>query len=596
MAFDPAKYLAESSQFDPNAYLGITPNQGPVIGNERGMTPPPEQTSSVMDKLKAIYEVPATIGSGIVAPFLGVGKGIIENIQKGTNERVDRPELAQEFTYEPTSPVSQDILQSMGKTLESAKIPAYVPGGGQLARATNQASKVVSPVIKPLVKSSYGEFKQTVEPTIANLLRQREQSVLSGVGSAEVPEVAQRTKMAESLRVPVKLSKGEATRDLGQQAFEAETPKAYPEVGKPLLEAKAGRNEAILQNFDAFVDATGKEAYGLRATGKIVDDALVNASNKAKKQINDAYEVARSAGETAELVDVTPVQKFLSGLEAESINAPIIKSAEIKLNNLAKNGKVSINDLEEIRKMVNRLSGDTKSNMEYGRQINQAIDTATEKVGGQLYKEARALRAKYAREFENVGAVDKLLSKKPGTTDRSVALEDVFGHSILNGSLDDVRNIGRTLKKAGPEGEQAWKELQGQTIEHIKDQVTRNIETDSFGNPVVSAAKFKSVVRELDQDGKLDYIFGKKGAQEIRDLLETTILVNSPVKGAVNTSNSASAIIRAMDKIKSSPLGKLPGVEAITDYGTKKAIQKQVEESLNFDPNAVAKELRKGAK
>lgn len=166
----------------------------------------------------------------------------------------------------------------------------------------------------------------------------------------------------------------------------------------------------------------------------------------------------------------------------------------------------------------------------------------------------------------------------------------------MNGSLDDVRNIGRTLKKAGPEGEQAWKELQGQTIEHIKDQVTRNIETDSFGNPVVSAAKFKSVVRELDQDGKLDYIFGKKGAQEIRDLLETTILVNSPVKGAVNTSNSASAIIRAMDKIKSSPLGKLPGVEAITDYGTKKAIQKQVEESLNFDPNAVAKELRKGAK
>jgi hypothetical protein len=232
--------------------------------------------------------------------------------------------------------------------------------------------------------------------------------------------------------------------------------------------------------------------------------------------------------------------------------------------------------------------------MLYGKQINSLIDSTTETAGGQLYKDARALRAKYAREFENIGAVDKLLSKKPGTSDRSVALEDVFSHSILNGSLDDVRNIGKTLKKAGPEGEQAWKELQGQTIEHIKDQVTRNIDTDTFGNPVVSPAKFKAIVRELDQDGKLDYVFGKKGAQEIRDLLETTILVNKPVKGAVNESNTASVLIRAMDKIKGSPLGKIPGVGAVTEYGTKQGVKKQVEEALNFDANAVAKELRKG--
>lgn len=592
MAFDPAKYLAESTGFDPNVYLGVNPNQGPVVGNERAIQPVPEQPSSAIDKLKALYEVPATVLSGVAAPFLGAGKGIIQNIQQGTNERVDRPELAQEFTYQPTSPVSQDILSGMGSTLEAAKIPAYVPGGGQLSRALI-ATKGTLPTNIPNLPSYQAMKSKGAD--IASLLRQREESSLSGAGSAQVPEINQRIQLAEGLRVPVKLSKGQATRELGQQAFEAETPKAYPEIGKPLVQAQAARNEAILQNFDSFVDATGKESYGLRATGKVVDDALVNASNKAKKDINNAYEVARQAGETAELVDVTPVQKFLSGLEAESINAPIIKSAEIKLNSLAKDGKVSINDLEEIRKMVNRLSGDTKSNMEYGRQINGLIDSTTEQVGGELYKEARKLRSQYAKQFENVGVVDKLLSKKPGTSDRSVALEDVFSHSILNGSLDDVRNIGRTLKKAGPEGEQAWKELQGQTIEHIKDQVTRNIDTDSFGNAVVSPAKFKSIVRELDQDGKLDYVFGKKGAQEVRDLLETTILVNAPVKGAVNQSNTASAIIRAMDRIKESPLGRIPGVSAVTEYGTKQGIKKQVEESLNFDPNAVAKELRKGA-
>ena len=565
---------------------------GPYLGGDRPAPIPEQPKVSAIDRLKALYEVPATVATSAVAPFLGVGKGIVENIQKGTNERVDRPELAQQFVYEPTSPVSQDILESMGKTFEAAKIPAYVPGAGQLGRAAT-ATKGTLPTNIPNLPS-YNQFKQTVQPSIANLLRQKETSALSGVGSAEVPEVAQRVQLAQNLRVPIKLSKGQATRELGQQAFEAETPKNYPDVGKPLVQAQAARNEGILQNFDAFVDATGKESYGLRATGKIVDEALVNASNKAKKEINDAYKLARDAGETAELVDVTPVQKFLSGLEAESINAPIIKSAEVKLNSLAKNGKVSINDLEEIRKMVNRLSGDTKSNMEYGRQINQLIDSTTEQVGGQLYKDARALRAKYAKEFENIGVVDKLLSKKPGTSDRSVALEDVFSHSILNGSLDDVRNIGKTLKKAGPEGEQAWKELQGQTIEHIKDQVTRSIDTDSFGNPVVSPAKFKAVVRELDQDGKLDYVFGKKGAQEVRDLLETAIAVNAPLKGAANYSNTASALIRALDRIGGTPLGKIPGFGAVSEYATKQAVKKQVKEALEFNPADVAKELRKG--
>lgn len=560
----------------------------PYVGGDRPAPIPQEPKPTALDYAKAVYEVPATIVSGAAAPFVGAAKGIVQNIRQGTNERIDRPELAQEFTYQPTSPVSQSILESVGKVLDTTKIAPVT--GLNVAPAVSQAAQFAPPVV-----SAIRPGIQQATSRLAGALRKEPVSTMSGVGAAEVPEAVNRVAMAEQLRVPVKLSKGQATRDLAQQQFEIETAKNYPEsVGKPLIQAQAQRNENILQNFDSFVDATGKEGYGLRATGKIVDDALVNASKKAKTEINNAYQMARDAGETAELVDVTPVQKFLSGLEAESINAPIIKSAEVKLNSLAKDGKISINDLEEIRKMVGNLSGSTPTNMLYGKQINRLIDSTTEAAGGQLYKDARALRAKYAREFENVGVIDKLLSKKPGTTDRSVALEDVFSHSVLNGSLDDVRAIGRTLKKAGPEGEQAWKELQGQTIEHIKDQVTRSIDTDAFGNPVVSPAKFKAVVRELDQDGKLDYVFGKKGAQEIRDLLETTIAVNAPLKGAANYSNTSSAIIRALDRIQQTPLGKLPGFGAVSEYATKQAVKKQVEKSLEFNPSDVAKELRKG--
>lgn len=623
MAFNPDLYLkaqreqgdisARARGFDPDAYLGgadrgniINTDVPTVVGTRpNAVNPQPEQTPrTVADYAKAFLEVPATIATGAVAPFIGVGAGMIENMRQGTNQRVDRPELAQRFTYEPTSPVSQDVLSDLGGALEASKLPAYIPALGTTAKATQQASRTTAPMVRGNLPS-FDQATQAVKtaPTrIAELLREREAPVLSGVGAAEVPEAVQRVQLAQGLRVPVPLTKGQATRDLGLQQFEAETIKRYPsDVGQPLIQAKLNQNERILQNFDAFVDATGAEKAGefnLREVGKVVDSALVNQANKAKKQISDSYKLAREAGETSELVDVTGVQNFLNGLEAEAINAPIITSAKMKLEKLAPNGQVSLNDLEEVRKMVNALSGDTPSNMAFGKQIKDQIDTTTVGKGGDLYQQARKLRENYAREFENVGYIDKLLSKKAGTSDRAVALEDVFDHSIMNGSLDDVRAIGRTLKKAGPEGEQAWRELQGQTIEQMKAAVTKNIQRDQAGNPIVSPKQLDTFVKNLDADGKLDYLFGKKGAQEIRDLRDTAITVYSPVAG-INQSNTASALTQALDRIRGSALSKLPmGVGSLYEVGAemaeKKKLGKQVQESLEFNPNDLAKQLRKG--
>jgi hypothetical protein len=577
-----------------------------VVGSRpNAVNPQPAQAPRTLpDYAKALYEVPATVLTGAVAPFIGVGAGMVENLREGTNKRVDRPELGQRFTYEPTSPVSQDVLGSMGEALTAAKIPAYVPTIGTAARATQQTARTTAPLASGNLPS-FNQATQAVKPAVNRLvdaLREQDTPNLSGVGAAVVPDVQNRVALAQGLRVPVPLRKGQATRELGQQQFEAEMAKTYPkDVGRPIIESNLNQNERILQNFDAYVDATGAQKAGefnLREVGKVVDSALVNQANKAKKQVSDAYKLAREAGEDAELVDVKGVQSYLNGLEAESINAPIIKSAKMKLDNLAKGGQISLNELEEVRKMVNSLSGDTPSNMAFGKQIKDQIDLTTVGKGGELYQKARKLRENYAREFENVGYVDRLLSKKAGTSDRAVALEDVFDHSIMKGSLDDVRAIGRTLKKAGPEGEQAWRELQGQTIEQMKAAVTKNIQRDEGGNPIVSPKQFDTFVKNLDADGKLDYIFGKKGAQEIRDLRDTAITVYSPVAG-INQSNTASALTQALDRIRGSALSKLPmGVGSLYEVGaemaTKKKLGKQVQEAVDFDPKALSKELRKG--
>jgi hypothetical protein len=574
----------------------IQPDVPLVASQMPKQIPIEEPQTSITDKLKALYEVPATIGSGIVSQpasmLYGAGRSALEGVMQG---QMPNPQARDEYyrqarqatQFQPTSPASINALESIGGALETSKLPPYVGNIGAIPSAI-KAGNVAKPAVQEAI--------QTVKPTLANALR-KEAPTMAGVGAAEVPEAAVRTQMAQQLRVPVELSKGQALRDLGQQKFEIETPKNFPELGKPLVEAQAKRNDAILQNFDAFVDATGKQTYGLRETGRVVDKALVGAANKAKQEINAAYTAARDAGETQQPVGYAPLKTYIDE-QTPTVKrklAPIISAVdeEIKRNDPSnKTGQISINSLEDIYQFINKNYEPGTVGETHAKAMKNIINQMTEGQGGELYQEARKLRTKYGREFENVGYVDKLLRTKPGTTDRSVAFEDVFDHSILNGSLDDVRAIGMTLKKAGPEGQQAFKELQGQTIQYIKDKVSQSVDVDSFGNPVVSPAKFKSVVTQLDQDGKLDYIFGKSGAQEIRDLLETTINVNAPLKGAANYSNSASAIIGALDKIGAI---RIPGVSQIAGYAAKKgkeaALNKQIQESINYNPMAEA--LRK---
>lgn len=567
----------------------------PLVASQMPKQVPIEEPKTTMaDKLRALYEVPATIGSGMVAQPVGAAYGAYRGItgpktpQAMQEAQQAGSQLAQKLQYQPTSPASVGALESIGGALETAKIPPYLGNIGAIPSAL-QAGNVARPAMQ--------QTMQTARPVVSNMAQAlRKEAPMVGVGAAEVPEAAVRSQIAQQLRVPVDLSKGQALRDLGQQKFEIETPKNFPEIGKPLIEAQAKRNDAILQNFDAFVDATGKETYGLRETGRVVDKALVGAANKAKAEINAAYTAAREAGETQQPVGYAPLKAYIDE-QTPTVKrklAPIISAVdeEIAKNDPKKLGQVSINNLEDIYQFINKNYEPGTVGEGHAKAMKNIINQMTEGQGGELYQKARKLRTKFGREFENVGYVDKLLRTKPGTTDRSVAYEDVFDHAILNGSLDDVKAIGMTLKKAGPEGQQAFKELQGQTIQYIKDKVSSSVDVDSFGNPVVSPAKFKSVVTQLDQDGKLDYVFGKTGAQEIRNLLETTINVNAPLKGAANYSNTSSAIIGALDKIGGI---RIPGVSNVAKFAAEKgkeaALKKQIKESIEYNPMADA--LRK---
>ncbi len=544
----------------------------------RGGDAPKSLGRKALELVGTSPEVMLAAGSGMVGQVLGrgaaVGKALFGG-KVGTQEGADEAQafggkIADALTYQPRGEPAQAVLSTIGTMMDKSKLAGLGPAeamamgsipAGQVARQANQVRTAASQGAR----------------TVADMLPQAAPE-MAGVGAAETAAETLRRTRAESLPVPVKLSKGEASRDFGQQRFERETAKEGSEAGKLLRQHAVDESQNIVKNMEWLMDDTGAVAPSARVTGTTVDNALRSRSEFLKGKYKDAYRRAEAAGETAALVDTTPLLNFINENAASKGTASILKVAEDEAVRLGgaqrtKDGvlfadKMSINDIEKMRKRIVRDGQSDATNAHYAGELNNVIDQMTEGQGGKLYSEARQLFKDHAAEFKNQGAIKKLLGTKPGTTDRAVAFEDVFDHAILRGSADDTAAIFRSLEAGGLQGKQAIAELKGATMKYLQDQASKNAARDINGNPVLSYAKLNNAVRELEMDGKLDLLFGKKGAQQIRDITETIADLNVAPPGAVNTSTTSSVLMEALGAALT---GRLPTATVKAVGGIKQA-------------------------
>lgn len=567
---------------------------------------------SMLDKAKGIGETALAAGTGAVAGAAGQiagGLDVLTNGKYGTQEGVRHAadaasNYADRLTYQPRTATGKEYTEKFGDAIQQSGIAGVpIAEGAQLGRArmlskpatdalTSNAAKTVSRAISDSPEADYVRrgaqaLGNTVKP-LTNLIPDlpKRNTGLSGVGAALTPEGTLRTERSQALPIPIDLTKGQKSRTHEQQKFEKETAKA--EEGEPLRQRFADQNEKILQNLDVFDDMTGAQERSLRAVGKVVNDSLVEKKNRAKTSINTAYDAAKKSGAMSQMIDIAPLNDYIKNNWSASKNAPVIAAVKSEINRIGKGkSQLSISDLEEIRKTIGKVSS-SPADFNFGPEMRQLIDASTDGKGGAKYQQARRMYENYAKEFKNKAVIAKLISSKKGTTDRSVAYEDVFNHAIMNGSLDDVRNVRRTLQTAGEKGQQAWKELQGQGIRNIKDSITANVSRDIRGNPIVSPAALDKLVVEMDKDGKLDFLYGKKGAQQIRDLNDIAKDVYTSPPGSVNHSNTASILIGLLDTAVSGMAGVPLPIGSALNYGVKKvksnALKKRVTDALDSGP------------
>lgn len=617
----------------------LPPTAASQIPGEMGEAPPTEQgiierrkEPSMADKLIGAGEAGLTALTGAVGGTIGMlggaAKGVAESVLDGsfgTQQAAKMVEQqaaqgAQALTYMPRTETGQEYAQNVGEAMQQVlpvmPMTAELGAIGAGMKAAAPAAAVAARSASAPVMAGAGRAAQAVQSgamqavQVAKNMPAKAMEMVgaktpvarptpgtgASVGAAAVDLAAARQMAAQELPVPVNLTKGQATRDFGQLRFEQEAAKDV-ELGAPIRQRMEAQNQAVRQSFDEWLDQTGAQAPDNRATGIAVDKAVRARAARDKVEIRTAYKEAEKAGETALPVSTDAIVNTLNESVSAESTAPVLGAAKKELLRLGgaiedANGQLIAKDItlgnaEQLRKFVNKTTGADPTNIKFSGDIKRAIDASTEGAGGEFYQKARKLRSNYAEKYENHAVISDLLNTKRGTADRRVALEDVADRVLYRGSLDDMIFARRVLQAGGKEeGKQAWKEIQGAAIRDIRDSATKGVARDSAGNEIISAGGLDKAIKRLDSEGKLDYLFGKRGAEQLRSVNDLAKVMFTAPPGAVNTSNTASVLLAAMDMALSGtagmPLPVMSGLKMAVKNVKDRKMRARIQDSLSI--------------
>jgi hypothetical protein len=559
-----------------------------IPGAENVVTGVKQPEVSMRDRIMGVIETPlalgATLAGGAIAPIVGIA-GTLASGKYGTQEGIRAGQEAMKAVqYQPRTQTAREALGAVGEFLQPVT-SALPPTLGSVGTSINALAPAAVMQAGALARPMVTQTTAPVRNALANVMTREQQPGMVGMGAASTDEDLMRQQRLNQFNIRAKL--GERTKNLQQQQFESEVERGVitgiSEEAKTKLQEQmklfeAGKQKDIIRNFERMTNEVGAEIAdpeNIRAVGKLVDKTLNDEYTKKYNAYKSLYAQADNAGETLQQV---PYKNLLDFIETKTPTQrqkldPILDSVaeSLRMNDPQGTGTISVRALEDIYQQIGTVKDSANA-----KPMKNIITEMGEGAGGELYQKARAARAQLAKEFEDVRRVDKLLGTKAGYVDRQVALDDVFKYVVLDGSLEEMRTVTKLLKKGGKEGEQAYAELKGQTIQHMKDMLTKGNQP-SFRN-------LNTLINELDAEEKLTYMFGKKGRNEIMDLRDAIkdVLVKEP--GAVNYSNTSGAVLRGLEALQTL---RFPGAKPAAEFVRTQEVTKKVEKALE-QPNQLA--------
>ena len=587
------KFYAKIPKMDFYKTIGLSAGTG-IPGAENVITGKAAPEVSMRDRIMGVIETPAVIAGGlassVVAPMAAVYGELSNPAPQGSAQATAAGEAmakkAREQFYQPRTQTSREILGAVGDFLQPVT-GALPPTLGSVGTTLNALAPAAMMQANALARPLMNQAVAPVKNAVVNALTREQQPAMPGMGAANTAEDLMRQQRLDKFGIRATL--GERTKNLAQQQFESDvqrgavsgiSDKAKDDLTKQVVAFKAGQKQDILNQFEKMTEEVGGtiDRSTPRALGKFVDDTVSKIYNEKFKDYKAKYKLADDSGETLQQVPYKDLLDYINTktpTQRKTLD-PILDSVaeSLKMNDPQGTGNITVRALEDIYQQIGTVKDSANA-----KPMKDLITQIGDGVGGKLYQDARQARAQLAKEFENVTRVDKLLGTKAGYKDRQVALDDVYNHIIVDGPLEEMRTVTSLLKKT-PEGQKAYQELQGYTLQRMKDLLLKK--GDESDN--IRLNNFNNFVTQLDREDKLGYMFGKTGRDTIVDLQKSIgdVLVKEP--GAVNYPNTAGAVLRGLEGLQAL---RFPGAKPAAEFARTREVTGKVQEALK-QPNQLA--------
>lgn len=497
-------------------------------------------------------------------------------------------------------------------TVETAARPAQV-AAEQTARGDKSPPPVSQAPAKPDPKVQEAQVRaqkyvrsvgvdwsalpREIQATLTNVAK--DARGLEGLDNSAIARQLQ----LQSLPKPVPATRGQVTRDPVQLRNEGNV--SATKAGEPIRQVYLDQNQAILDNLEILkgrVANKQKPAETPEQVGISVQDQALRAKlDLSKKNVRAKYKAAEEAGELQgkvspariiKTIEATPDKTHFGWVQSWMRDVGVVT----KTDSGTVTRKLSLKEMEDLRQAAVARAMDGGTEGFYAGKIISAIDQATEGAGGKLYKEARSARRAQALEFEETGAIARLVENK-SRTDRATALEDTWRKTVIGGSIQDLRNVKRSLLTGGDRatrsaGKRAWRDIKAQAIQHIQNEATKGVALNERGQPNVTPAAMKRAIDSIGRD-KLDEIFGGGTANRIDAVLEATRTVKTVPPAGHAGSSTMSNILSFLER----GLGRVPLVGDVASGTIRAGVQlKQMGEAGRISREAQRSPLQDAEK
>ena len=460
---------------------------------------------------------------------------------------------------------------------------------GQGTKVSKEASDAVAEAIAKGAAENKGIDPSSIDLDVLKAMKQEAQEALDK-GVAPSKEAIFNRALANSLPVPVPLTRGQATRDPLQFAKEFGL-KQVEGVGEPLAYNEQAQNRALIENLNVM---GAKDAPDIVSAGQTLVGHIKTIDKALTDKIGEAYDSVRnSLGQPAAMDGKSAAQSIKASLDEAQLTAFLPKEIASTLDEMAE-GKLPLN-VKTAQALDKAWSGlqSGKSNYGLSTSADNAIQRAkegllnadvTDAAGEQSIAAYRVAKQLAKDRFDLIKATPAYKAVVNG--ERSAEPDQFFRKYVMSSTAREAAGLKSLVSQADPKAE----ELIGRTL---MGEIKAKSLNGSEENGAFSQAKFAKFLDPVWQ-ARLNALMPEGLVQNLHNLNRVAEIVQrAPVASVPNRSGTAatagnmlmSAMKAGAGEKLSSFLSRVPGASAAMSEASKLSAmaraQRGVSEALN---------------